>query len=337
MASIKKRPDGKYRRPLSRRAREGTRSPLPAEGRRAALARRQTASVVTGAHVDPKRSRRPSRPGVNWLEGYATRRPSTVRQASAHRQIKPAFGPIRLGDVRPSQVKAWTGRMKAEGLPTRPSTRPTDAWRRSWATRSTTGSSPDPRAAGDVARPGLAAALRGYDGAGMGPPRCDAGALPPGRPPRCVRRPADLRGMPRCASRRRLHAWRHHRQRSSGRRHRQVRDLPDARADPARARARAVRSRQRYGGSTVVADEAGAPWPLGHRAGCASVARRTSRDCPRASASTTCGTTSRPCSSPAVPTSRSCRAPAPRVRDDDAQHVRAHVARRRRVRPHCRC
>ena len=54
---------------------------------------------------------------ATWLAGYATRRPSTVRQARVHiRQIVKVFGPMRLGDVRPSQVKAWTSRMKAEGL-----------------------------------------------------------------------------------------------------------------------------------------------------------------------------------------------------------------------------
>src|SRR5699024_10285396 len=43
-----------------------------------------------------------------WLEGYATRRPSTVRQARVHaRVIVEHFGSTRLADVKPSDVKAW--------------------------------------------------------------------------------------------------------------------------------------------------------------------------------------------------------------------------------------
>ena len=76
-----------------------------------------TASVVTGNYVDPKAARTTVQQWcATWLEGYATRRPSTVRQARVHiAQINGAFGPMRLGDVRPSQVKAWTAKMKASG------------------------------------------------------------------------------------------------------------------------------------------------------------------------------------------------------------------------------
>ena len=51
-----------------------------------------------------------------WLEGYATRRPSTVRQARVHvARIKAEFGGMRLSAVRPSHVKAWTARLRMEG------------------------------------------------------------------------------------------------------------------------------------------------------------------------------------------------------------------------------
>lgn len=51
-----------------------------------------------------------------WLAGYATRRASTVRQAEVHvKQIKAAFAPMQLGEVRPSHVKAWTAKLKADG------------------------------------------------------------------------------------------------------------------------------------------------------------------------------------------------------------------------------
>lgn len=118
MASIgAKRPDGKYRA----RYRDSAGKEHARHFTRKVDAQRwldeQTAALVTGTHVDPKTARVTVEQWcATWLEGYATRRPSTVRQARVHiGQIVKAFGPMRLGDVRPSQVKAWTGRMKAEG------------------------------------------------------------------------------------------------------------------------------------------------------------------------------------------------------------------------------
>src|SRR5665647_3249238 len=75
-----------------------------------------TASVVRGDYTDPKTARTTVEQWcATWLEGYATRRASTVRQARVHiAQINKAFGSTRLGDVRPSQVKAWTAQLKAE-------------------------------------------------------------------------------------------------------------------------------------------------------------------------------------------------------------------------------
>ena len=74
-----------------------------------------TASVVRGDYVDPKTARTTVEQWcATWLEGYATRRASTVRQARVHiAQINKGFGPMRLADVRPSQVKAWTAQLKA--------------------------------------------------------------------------------------------------------------------------------------------------------------------------------------------------------------------------------
>ncbi len=77
----------------------------------------QTSSIVTGMHVDPKTARTTvSEWCAIWLEGYATRRPSTVRQARVHmRSIEATFGRMPLAEVRPSHVKAWTAGMRAEG------------------------------------------------------------------------------------------------------------------------------------------------------------------------------------------------------------------------------
>lgn len=117
MASIKKREDGKYRaRYRASNGKEHARH----FGRKVDAQRwldGQTTSLVVGTHVDPKTARTTVQQWCDtWLEGYATRRPSTVRQAKVHvAQINKAFGSSRLMDVRPSQVKAWTAGMKAAG------------------------------------------------------------------------------------------------------------------------------------------------------------------------------------------------------------------------------
>src|SRR5215218_10470208 len=63
----------------------------------------QTAALLAGTHVDPKSARATVAEWcATWLAGYATRRPSTVKQARVHiRLIAEAFGPYPLGAVRP--------------------------------------------------------------------------------------------------------------------------------------------------------------------------------------------------------------------------------------------
>jgi integrase len=77
----------------------------------------QTASLVTGTHIAPKTAKTTVGEWCDtWLEGYATRRSSTVRQARVHvRQIKAEFGGMRLSVVRPSHVKAWCAKLRREG------------------------------------------------------------------------------------------------------------------------------------------------------------------------------------------------------------------------------
>jgi integrase len=75
-----------------------------------------TASVVRGDYTDPKTARTTVEQWcATWLEGYATRRPGTVKMAGVHiKLINKEFGPLPLSAVRPSMVKAWTAKMKAE-------------------------------------------------------------------------------------------------------------------------------------------------------------------------------------------------------------------------------
>lgn len=76
-----------------------------------------TSAVVTGSYVDPKTARTTVDQWCStWLDGYATRRPSTVRQARTHvHRIVAAFGPMPLAAVRPSHVRSWTAALLAEG------------------------------------------------------------------------------------------------------------------------------------------------------------------------------------------------------------------------------
>ncbi|KXK61965.1 integrase [Micromonospora rosaria] len=118
MASIKKRPDGKYRaRYRDEAGKEHARHFVRKVDAQNWLDE-QTAALVTGTHVDPKTAKTTVAEWcVTWLDGYGTRRASTVRQARVHvAQIVAEFGKMRLGAVRPSQVKAWTTKLRASGL-----------------------------------------------------------------------------------------------------------------------------------------------------------------------------------------------------------------------------
>ena len=117
MASITKRPDGRWRARYrdsggTEHARHFARK---TDGQR--WLDEVTASVVTGTYVDPKTARTTVAEWCQaWLAGYATRRPSTVRQARVHiAQITAEFGGMALSAVRPSHVKAWTARLRADG------------------------------------------------------------------------------------------------------------------------------------------------------------------------------------------------------------------------------
>lgn len=76
-----------------------------------------TAALERGEHVDPKTARTTVAEWCEaWIDGYKTRRPSTVRQAEVHlKLIKAEFGTMQLSSVKPSHVKAWTSRLKSDG------------------------------------------------------------------------------------------------------------------------------------------------------------------------------------------------------------------------------
>jgi integrase len=78
----------------------------------------QVSSVVSGRHVAPADAALTvSEWSAIWLEGYAVNRESTVREAKTHlRRIESEFGHMALSAVRPSHIKGWTARLKADGL-----------------------------------------------------------------------------------------------------------------------------------------------------------------------------------------------------------------------------
>ena len=118
MASIKKRDNGKWRA----RYRDDTGKEHARHFERKVDAQawldQQTAKLVAGTHVTPRMARTTVGEWCDtWLEGYRTRRPSTVRQAEVHiARIRDAFGPMQLAAVRPSHVRTWTAQLATEGL-----------------------------------------------------------------------------------------------------------------------------------------------------------------------------------------------------------------------------
>ncbi|MEV6651203.1 site-specific integrase [Streptomyces sp. NPDC051219] len=117
MASIKKRPNGKYRA----RYRDATGREHARHFARKVDAQRwldeETASLVTGNYVDPKSRKVTVDEWCDkWLAGYATNRASTVRQAKVHlARIRKEFGPLPLQAIKPSAVKSWLARLQKEG------------------------------------------------------------------------------------------------------------------------------------------------------------------------------------------------------------------------------
>jgi hypothetical protein len=75
------------------------------------------ASIVRGDHVAPKVARLTvGEWSGKWLDGYRTRRKSTVRQAEVHlKLIKEHFGAVPMASVKPSDVRGWTAQLKAKG------------------------------------------------------------------------------------------------------------------------------------------------------------------------------------------------------------------------------
>lgn len=171
MASVQKRPKGRWRG----RYRDDAGKEHARHFDRKTDAQRwldeQTAKLVSGTHVTPRTARTTVGKWCDiWLEGYKTRRKSTVRQAEVRiARIREAFGPMQLSDVRPpSHVRTWTAQLAAEGSQSRTSTLSMHVWRNCSLMLSMTASWRSRRVAADVARSRQAAGLCSDDRAGLG-------------------------------------------------------------------------------------------------------------------------------------------------------------------------
>lgn len=118
MASIKKRPDGRWRARYRGDAGKEHARHFARRVDAQAWLDECTADMLTGRYVDPATAKTTvDQWCTTWLAGYATRRPSTVAAARFHvARIVAEFGPLRLSAVRPSAVRSWTARLREEGL-----------------------------------------------------------------------------------------------------------------------------------------------------------------------------------------------------------------------------
>jgi integrase len=118
VASIKKRPDGKYRARYRDEAGKEHARHFDRKVDAQNWLDEQTAAIVTGTYVSPKTAKTTVGDWcATWLDGYGTRRVSTVRQARVHvAQIVTALGSMQLVTVRPSHVRAWTTKLRDDGF-----------------------------------------------------------------------------------------------------------------------------------------------------------------------------------------------------------------------------
>jgi integrase len=108
MASIKKRPDGKwrarYRDPAGKEHAKHFDRKVDAQGWLDA----ETAKIITGSWVDPKTAKTTVSDWVTtWLAGYNARpRSVAIARVQLHHVVE-KFGDRLLGSIRPSEVKSW--------------------------------------------------------------------------------------------------------------------------------------------------------------------------------------------------------------------------------------
>jgi integrase len=119
MASIAKRPDDRWRA----RYRDGASKEHARHFRRRTDAQQwldqEITKQQTGSWIAPRAAKMTVEEWCKrWLDGYRTRKSSTVRMAEVHiAKIVVAFGPRRLDSIRPSDIKSWLVQLQTEHAP----------------------------------------------------------------------------------------------------------------------------------------------------------------------------------------------------------------------------
>jgi integrase len=116
VASIRKRPDGVWRA----RYRDAAGKEHARHFRRRTDAQQwldqEITKQQTGSWIAPRAAKITVEEWCKrWLDGYRTRKPSTVRMAEVHiAKIVEQFGSRRLDSIKPSDVRSWLVRLQAE-------------------------------------------------------------------------------------------------------------------------------------------------------------------------------------------------------------------------------
>jgi integrase len=119
MASVKRRPDGQWRA----RYRDGAGKEHARHFSRRTDAQQwldqEITKQQTGSWIAPRAAKITVEEWcTRWLDGYRTRKLSTVRMAEVHiAKIVAAFGPRRLDSLRPSDIKSWLVQLQTEHAP----------------------------------------------------------------------------------------------------------------------------------------------------------------------------------------------------------------------------
>ena len=114
--SIARRPDGmwraRYRGPDGKEHAKHFRRQTDAKD----WLDQETTKIGTSAWVAPKAAKVTIEEWcTRWLDGYGTRKPSTVRMAEVHiAKIVEHFGSRRLDSIRPSDVRSWLVKLQAD-------------------------------------------------------------------------------------------------------------------------------------------------------------------------------------------------------------------------------
>lgn len=117
MASIQKRDNGRWRARYRDAAGKEHARHFPRKIDAQKWLDEVTASIVTGTYTPPSTARLTVGEWCDrWLEGYASKKPSTVRQARVHvARIKDGLADTFLVGLRPSHVKNWVAALKDAG------------------------------------------------------------------------------------------------------------------------------------------------------------------------------------------------------------------------------